>query len=115
MSILNLLIKKNISDCALRREAEFICVYLVQKNIDLTRLNIWYDSIKQESECCEVKTGYFAARSSFTIFLVVKELVRVGMEFSKFLDSQILNLKVVGKYGCNRPDSFRYHDYRDEL
>ena len=115
MNILNSLIKKNLRDCALRREVEFVCVYLMTKNVDLTRLNIWYDSIKQEAECCEAKTGYFAARSSFCIFLIVKELVKIGVDFSKFLDSQVLNLKVVGKYGCNRPDSFRYHDYRDEL
>lgn len=88
MSILNILIKKNLADCGLQKEAEYVCVFLVQNNIDLTRLNIWHDSIRQESRCCDVKTAYFSAKSSFAVFMIVQELVRIATDFSRFLDQQ---------------------------
>ena len=114
-NICRLLIKRNIKNCALKREASFICHYLIGRNIDLTRLNIWYDSLIGNSECCVPNAGYFRAKSSFVVFNIVKEFIKIAIEFSEFLSREQENLKIIGKFGCNRPDSFRYYEYRDQL
>lgn len=114
-NICRLLIKRNIQDCSLKREVSFICNFLIGRNIDLTRLNIWYDSMVGDSDCCLNNFGYFKAKSSYIIFNIVKEFIRIANEFSEFLVRQQENLKNVGKFGCNRPDSFRYYEYRDQL